>query len=138
MLDKESISTIVEKVITEIEKDYIIVPKFKPAYMSNAKEPFLELVMGFVCGEYGLIPEQIKANSRKEPVISARQLYFYLCAKNKPKGLTHEAIGGYVNKSHSMVVNGPNNMLNIMSVDKNYRDKITLLEEKFNELLKTK
>lgn len=137
MIDKEALTAIVDKVIIELEKDYLIVPKCKPLTMDNSQHPFLSLVMQFVCDQYGLIPEQVKANTRKEPVLSARNLYLYLCAKYKPLGTTFSSVGGYVGKTHSLVINTSNNMANIMSVDKTYREKITVHEEKFNELLKT-
>lgn len=96
----------------------------------------LEKIFTFVCEQLSVNPEQVVKRSRKEHLVFARQVYFYV-AKTCIKS-TLKQIAGYLSLDHSTVVHGIKRVEDLIYTEKKTRDQINEIVRSVNEWVNEK
>lgn len=84
-------------------------------YITEQPEYDLGRIVQFICKTYDLSPDQLKSKSRKQQVVLARNVAFYLARKHTELSL--KEIGQHFNRNHSTVIKGVTNVERELSAE---------------------
>lgn len=90
------------------------------------KEINFEMVTKAVTDHYGIDPEQIFTSTRKRDISDARQTVMYMAKKHA--GMSLQAIGTRLGRTHATVLHGCNTIEERLGVDKELREHIDSIE----------
>ncbi|MCM1028592.1 MAG: chromosomal replication initiator protein DnaA [Pseudoflavonifractor sp.] len=85
-----------------------------------------EMVANAVSDHYGITPEQLFTKSRKREISDARQVVMYMAKKHA--GLSLQAIGTRLSRTHATVLYGCNTIEQRLGLDKQLRDDLDKIE----------
>lgn len=133
-MNRKDMDEIVAAVVDMIKRDFVLVPKLskEPIWMNSTR--FMEGTLKFVAIEFGITPEEIKAEDSREELVKARQLFLYLCRKYINHKTSNGRMANYVGlRSHASVFAAVNKVEQTMATDSVFNNYINIITNKFKQ-----
>lgn len=93
---------------------------------SDIKDYVIARVIKVVTRYYKVTEDELKSKSRKSKFLEPRHVIMYLI--RKLTRLSYELIGAIFNRDHSSVMHSCSKVINLFSVDKDFKEEIERLE----------
>jgi len=87
-------------------------------------------ILGIVCDNTGLTPDEINQKCREPKIVNARQICHYIAFRKTKSSLV--GIGAYFgNKKHATVLNSIKTVENLLAVDQDFKEKYGFFVSKY-------